>query len=87
MNQHIIVDTITQAMLPHLDNAQMRQLSFVLERVLSAYDISPKNPDGEIILGPSNPELLSSFLSAKRLEGCSDNTLRYYKAVVSAKLK
>lgn len=77
------IESIRNLMLPHLDNAQMRQLSFVLERVLSAYDISPKNPDGEIILGPSNPELLSSFLSAKLLEGCSDNTLRYYKAVLS----
>lgn len=83
MSGQIIVDTITQAMLPHLDNAQMRQLSFVLDRVLAEYDIQLREAGTETALGPTNPELMESFLSAKRLEGCSDNTLRYYKAVLS----
>lgn len=74
---------IAQAMLPHLDNNQMRQLSYVMDRVLSAYDISPKSPESEAVLGPSNHELMESFLSAKLLEGCSDNTLRYYRTVLS----
>lgn len=80
------VDQIIQAMLPHLDNAQMRQLSFVLDRVLAKYDIQPRKAGAEAALGPSNPELMKTFLSAKRLEGCSDNTLRYYKAVLSRML-
>ena len=70
-------------MLPHLDNAQMGQLSFVLNRVLAEYDIQPRKAGAEAALGPTNHELMEAFLSAKRLEGCSDNTLRYYKAVLS----
>lgn len=78
-----ISDLIIRAMLPHLDNAQMRQLSFVLDRVLAEYDIQPREAGTETTFGPTNLELMEAFLSAKRLEGCSDNTLRYYKAVLS----
>lgn len=83
MYNNTAVESIRRLMLPHLDNAQMKQLSFVLDRVLAEYDIQPRNPENEVTLGPSNPELMETFLSAKRLEGCSENTLRYYKAVLS----
>lgn len=83
MYNNTAVESIRRLMLPNLDNAQMKQLSFVLDRVLAEYDIQPRNPENEVTLGPSNPELMETFLSAKRLEGCSENTLRYYKAVLS----
>lgn len=83
MGYSSIVDDITQALLPHLNNAQMKQLISVLDRVFTNYEIRPRDVGATLVLGPTNPELLESFLSAKRLEGCSDNTLRYYKAVLS----
>ena len=83
MRELEVIDNIKQLMLPHLDNAQMVQLSFALERILNAYDIQPKDLSIKATIGPTNLELMRIFLSAKRLEGCSDNTLRYYKAVLS----
>ena len=78
-----ISSSIVQAMLPYLDNAQIKQLSFVLERVSADYEIQPRNPNSNTTPAIANLELLSSFLSSKRLEGCSDNTVRYYRAVIS----
>lgn len=83
MSQLDVVDEISQAMLPHLDNAQMRQLSSVLDRVFSEYSIVPKEPGADVTLVPTNLDIEELFLSAKRLEGCSENTLRYYRAVLS----
>ena len=83
MGYSSISDDITQALLPHLNNAQMKQLISVLDRVFTNYDIRPRDTGAALSLGPTNPELMESFLSAKRLEGCSENTLRYYKAVLS----
>ena len=76
--QNQATEAIQQAMLPHLDNAQMRQLSFALDFVLNQYDIRPKDGAPIANLGPSNDELMQAFLSAKQLEGCSNNTIRYY---------
>lgn len=83
MGYSSISDDITQALLPHLNNAQMKRLISVLDRVFTNYVIRPRDAGTALSLGPTNPELMESFLSAKRLEGCSNNTLRYYKAVLS----
>lgn len=80
------IQSIQQAMLPHLSNSQMRQLSIALEYVLAQYDVAPKSGLETPVTGPSNAELMEAFLSAKRLEGCSDNTIRYYRATVARML-
>ena len=63
------IQSIQQAMIPHLDNYQMRQLSLTLECVLGRYDIALKDGSETPIAGPENSELMDAFLSAKRLEG------------------
>lgn len=78
-----ILQSILQPMLPHLDNAQVRQLTFVLEHVLSQYDMHPRTEPSANGLGPTNSELMDAFLSAKHLEGCSSNTIRYYRATIA----
>lgn len=84
MNDAILA--IQQAMLPHLDNAQMRQLATVLECVLAQYDIQPAAGYAPESQGPGNLELMESFLSAKQLEGCSEGTIRYYRSTLSRML-
>lgn len=84
--QNQATEAIQQAMLPHLDNAQMRQLSFALDFVLNQYDIHPKDGAPIANLGPSNDELMQAFLSAKQLEGCSNNTIRYYRTTIARML-
>lgn len=78
-----VFQSILQPMLPCLDNAQVKQLTFVLEHVLSQYDMQPKAESSARDLGPSNEELMDAFLSAKHLEGCSANTIRYYRATIT----
>lgn len=77
-----IIAEIEQNMLPYLDNAQMEQLHYVLSHTLWDIDIS-KNEDKSLqkdII--SNEEYLDLFTSAKKVEGCSEKTLRYYRATI-----
>ena len=77
-----IIAEIEQNMLPYLDNAQMEQLHYVLSHTLWDVDISKNKEKAlqkDII---SNEEYLDLFTSAKKVEGCSEKTLRYYKATI-----
>lgn len=72
---------IEQAMLPTLNNAQMRQLHEVLTHVLWNLDVvESENASTQQL---SNFELMESFLAAKRVEGCSEKTLKYYRATIN----
>lgn len=81
MKEHIILN-ITQEMLPYLDNAQLLQLQKVLERNLWNVEIADTAETPEM----SNMELLTAFINAKRIEGCSDKTLKYYKCTIDKML-
>ena len=82
-----LIDDIIQGMLPFLDNAQMKQLHNVVQKALSSYDVAKSDSANAVCdVEVSNQTLLSSFISAKRIEGCSDNTLRYYRKTIEAML-
>lgn len=74
-----IISEITRQMLPYLDNAQMEHLMETLQHCLWSVTISEISEDTQLQNTESNEELLSMFLSAKRVEGCSEKTLRYYE--------
>ena len=78
MKQQIISE-VMQQMLPHLDNAQMQQLQKALEKALFGCEITlqigKKDTD-------DNPKLIDAFVSAKRIEGCSEKTLKYYRTTI-----
>lgn len=78
MKQQIISEVVQQ-MLPHLDNAQMQQLQKVLENTLFGCEITVqiKKKDTD-----DNPKLIDAFVSAKRIEGCSEKTLKYYRTTI-----
>ena len=72
---------ITRLMLPYLTTQQNRQLKKVLSHCL--FDESQLAEDG----GDGESEsFLDLFLSAKRLEGCSDRTICYYEATIKKSL-
>ena len=80
MKQQIITDVIQQ-MLPHLDNAQLKQLQMVLECTLFDCEITkPKETEK----ANDNSKLVDAFVSAKRIEGCSEKTLKYYCSTIEA---
>lgn len=71
-------DRIVQGMLPFLNNGQLRQLQRVLERTLCEDESMEKCQD--------NTELMEAFLAAKRVEGCSQKSLKYYRSTINAML-
>ena len=80
MKQQIISDVVQQ-MLPHLDNAQLKELQKVLEYALFGCEIT-KQEEKEI--ANENPKLIDDFVAAKRIEGCSEKTLKYYRTTIEA---
>lgn len=79
-----LIREIEQAMLPHLDNAGMKQLHSVLNNVLWNKQITVCDPSTTD--EPDNSGLLELFLSSKKVEGCSSKTLRYYNATIAKML-
>ena len=67
MKKNLITDVI-QGMLPYLNNAQTERLQEVLQHTLFDYEVTKTERDKEL----SEQNLVESFLSAKRIEGCSE---------------
>lgn len=76
-----LITEIMQAMLPHLDNAKLVQLKQTLEQTLSRYDVNEINGSAE---EGNDRDLIEKFISAKRIEGCSEKSLKYYRATIEA---
>lgn len=81
MKQNLITDVV-QGMLPYLNNAQIERLQEVLQHTLFDYEVTKTEKDKEI----SEQNLVESFLSAKRIEGCSEKTLKYYEVTIQSML-
>lgn len=81
MKQNLITDII-QGMLPYLNNAQSKRLQEVLQSVFVNYEITENMGN----MKESERNYVEIFLSAKRIEGCSEKSLRYYKATIEAML-
>lgn len=73
-----ILNEVLQRMMPYLDNAQAVKLQEVLEYALVKYAATEYQNDSV----KSNDELISRFIEAKRIEGCSEKTLRYYRKTI-----
>ena len=70
-----IITEIEQKMQSTLDNKQMSELHQVLITVLSS--LGDDSTDEE-----TERALLEAFLAAKKVEGCSDKSLRYYYSTI-----
>ena len=78
-----LITTIEQAMLKKLDNAQLQALHEVLVQAFKGVSVTAvANADK----APDNTEILEEFLSAKRIEGCSEKSLNYYRKTITAAL-
>ena len=78
MKEDVMME-IMQQMLTYLDNVQMRQLKLTMERVLIRYEISEASGEHE---EDDSYDILTKFISAKRVEGCSEKTIEYYQATI-----
>ena len=75
-----IISEILRTMLPVLDNQQAILLKTTVEKVLEGKIISEDDT--------SAPEVdyVGLFITSKRIEGCSEKTLTYYKATIEKML-
>ena len=81
MQSHII-STILAQLAPSVSSIQLVTIEQTLNSVLSAYTISPAQSATQQTK-KENTDFLSSFLSAKRIEGCSERTLKYYESIIA----
>ena len=76
-----IIQTIVAKMQRDLDCRQMARLKAVLASELHNVEIIEKS-DCATQQTQENEHLLNSFISAKKIEGCSDKTLAYYRNTI-----
>ena len=79
MKQYLIKDVI-QGMLPYLNNAQCEKLQEVMQYSLAKYKIA----EDQTQKNHTEQNFVELFLSAKRIEGCSEKSLKYYKMTIEA---
>ncbi len=76
-----LITQIQASMAPMLGSAQMEELRRVLTNILHNVEVIEKKtpkPQGSV----ENEGLLGVFIAAKRIEGCSEKSLKYYDATV-----
>lgn len=76
------VNDVLRDMLAYLDNGQAEQLRRVLNHNLSGLEIQRSEKFDTIATGEENSRLTNAFLSAKRIEGCSEKSLAYYRKTI-----
>ncbi len=81
MNEQLIHE-IQRKMLPYLNNEQLMYLRSVLNESLKGATISYDENEQKT----DERDAVAAFLNAKRIEGCSEKTLRYYQKTIVAML-
>lgn len=71
---------VLQQMLPYMDNEQVMRLQSVLGKVLTKYEIA--EAVNAIMTESTNEQMVTKFIEAKRIEGCSEKTLAYYRKTI-----
>ena len=79
-----LINEIEQAMLPVLDNEQLAQLRKVLEYTFRNVSVTEKVT---VCTESSNQALVENFVAAKKVEGCSEKSISYYKSTLYNALK
>lgn len=79
MKQKFITE-VMQEMLGNLDNAQLERLQKVMEHALFHKDITEAEEIDNA--DTTNNQILESFIAAKRIEGCSEKSMTYYRTTI-----
>lgn len=74
---------ILQQMLPYLNNEQLSRLDSALDNTLTKATVCYGTPAST----EEEENLTQLFVSAKRIEGCSEKTLAYYEKTIYAMLR
>ena len=77
-----LIQEVQRQMLPYLNNAQLKQLKAVLEKALTGVTVH-RDKAADV---SESVDTVSLFITAKRIEGCSEKTLNYYRQTIFAML-
>lgn len=80
-----LMNQVVQSMLPYLNNAQIAQLQKTLEKTFSNIEMTENGNNEQDYY--TNKKIMEVFFSAKRVEGCSEKSLKYYKATIETMLE
>ena len=75
------IHSVLQELSKVLDSQQLDFVENTLEHKLHDLDIIEQVTNEELV-NQENDELLTAFLSAKKIEGCSAKTIKYYKSTI-----
>lgn len=75
-----LINDVEQAMQGVLNNEQMSQLRKVLAYTFRNINVSSKSTEDRT--DNDSVKLIENFLSAKRVEGCSDKSMYYYRSTL-----
>lgn len=78
MKEQLVTDVL-RLMIPYIDNSQFKQLKQAMEYALLNYEVV--NVENKVEEDDSK-DIITRFITAKRLEGCSEKTLKYYQTTI-----
>ena len=81
------INDVVQGMIPFLDNAQLEELQYVLRQNLMGKSVVQEEPLDPIEQQMENQRLSELFIAAKRVEGCSEKSLKYYLVTITSTLQ
>lgn len=84
--EQTLINDVVQGMLPHLTNGQLGELRRVLTIALQGKTIVNTEKTETIDTTTENNHLTELFIAAKRVEGCSEKSLKYYTATIETML-
>lgn len=79
MKEQLITE-VQQQMLPYLNNEQLRKLRAAMEFCLHGLEITQIDQQQK----QEQTDVTAAFIAAKRIEGCSEKALTYYRKTIEA---
>lgn len=76
--KNLLCNEICRLMNPHLSSEQTLVLKQTLLQVFSNFNLPEQTPASSQEDYQQNTKLINLFIAAKKIEGCSPNTLKYY---------
>jgi len=78
-----IINDVIQSMLSELDNGQLNKLREALEDALRGKEVVGHDYERT----EQNEDILDKFIAAKKIEGCSEKSLFYYRNTINAMIQ
>ena len=79
--KEMIVEAVVHGMREALTAEQLGQLADVVRSALAGCDVTARQSEEEQ-RNKENAELLDVFISSKKIEGCSEKTIHYYRSSI-----